>query len=107
VRKIRRYNFRVVVNPEEPRGTRWFLGCGPLTPQEQLDAEDESNARELEAEIKRHIPDIASVRIESDVEYLCSFCGARWTEGDAADNGGCCDQDWAVHLEHHPEDRDD
>jgi len=42
-------------------------------------------------QIKRHCDDIEDIDFE--LTYICSFCGAAWTEGDSPHNGGCCDED--------------
>ena len=44
-------------------------------------------------QIKRHVDDINFVQIDYDVENVCEFCEAYWTEKLTYFNGGCCDDD--------------
>ena len=93
----RRDGWRVVIEPRRPGDLggvsvpdRWMAA----TPEKV----DEHYARECEriaVEARRHVDDHAGVRVVYDRVRLCRDCGARWTEGDAAYNGGCCDADEA------------
>ena len=42
-------------------------------------------------QVKRHVDGVQSMKIQSDIEYQCSFCGSKWTEdAESSHNGGCC-----------------
>ena len=45
--------------------------------------------------IIRHVDGCSrnNVDIITEHKFVCSFCGARWTEDDVDYNGGCCDKD--------------
>jgi hypothetical protein len=46
------------------------------------------------AAIKRHVDDVASVKIVA-ADPVCPYCGKPWTEEDPNYNGGCCATDVA------------
>ena len=48
------------------------------------------------ASIKRHVDNLQSAEIVSNVDSVCSFCGSLWTEDGDTYNGGCCAGDQAT-----------
>jgi len=47
--------------------------------------------QDIAAAIKRHIDNVESVHVASDL--VCKDCGGRWTEKSTVYNRGCCDAD--------------
>lgn len=70
-------NYRVVVEP------RWIGIAGW----------DEETCNTIAEQIRRHVDDVDSIRIEFDQKSICEHCGWRWTEESDSYNGGCCDED--------------
>jgi len=60
--------------------------------------EQRRSCNDIIQQIKRHVDDTGGVELCYDIEDVCSFCGAQWTEGDGTHNGGCCDEDEAVMI---------
>lgn len=76
----KRENYRVVV---EPRSSSWRQNEKDLA----RDCED------IVSQIKRHVDDVDSVRVESDLNGYCEHCNSIWTEASMTYNGGCCSKD--------------
>jgi hypothetical protein len=97
--KGRKENFRVVV---EPRGLGDFgsisVGEGFLygygeNARERAAKDMESRCEDMAKAIRRHVDNALYASVEFDQDDVCEHCGAEWTEGDAAYNGGCCAMD--------------
>ena len=80
MKTIKKSNFRVVVYP---RTTAYGF----------IVADNEDRCKEIEAEINRHVDNVAGVGIESDTDTVCEYCKSLWTEDSDTYNGGCCDAD--------------
>ena len=66
--------------------------------REYCESEERRSCRHILEQIKRHIDDYGGLSLVIKTEDVCSFCGAKWTEGDSPHNGGCCDEDEAVMI---------
>lgn len=64
---IKKSNFRVVVEPT----THIF---GFALPEDTV----QSNLKEIEAQIKRHIDNVEHIGIEYDKDEVCSYCNLTW-----------------------------
>ena len=55
----------------------------------------DATLKEIRAGILRHVDGCTAenVSIVTEIKWVCSFCGAKWTEEDEDYNGGCCDKD--------------
>lgn len=51
----------------------------------------------IKLEVKRHVDNVSDVSVEFDNEYVCEFCGSKWTEESKKYNMGCCERDQAAH----------
>jgi hypothetical protein len=91
-------NFRVVVEPRALGNIGYIsmsdrMACG--NDLARIRREYEQRCEEIAQQIKRHVDNVASARVEYDEEPVCSHCGRDWTEESSAYNGGCCDADEA------------
>lgn len=43
--------------------------------------------------IRRRVDEVEAAQVFWDDEWVCEFCGDRWTEDSDTYNGGCCDSD--------------
>ena len=95
-----RDEFRVVVTPRD-MGDFGNISIGRLsygrTPdgQQRWERDMQSRCEEISAEIRRHVDSVQRVDVEFDQPYVCSHCGALWTE--AGDSNECCDEDVSEH----------
>ena len=93
-KEIYRDNYRVEVYPRNP------LHCsiGTILGIQKTEHEAETQCRDIAEQIERHVDNLPSRGPKTcvlwDTWYVCSFCGADWTEGaESPHNGGCCDKD--------------
>lgn len=51
-----------------------------------------ADAKNIAAQIKRHVDDVAEIEIKEVFDYKCSFCGWGWDDL-KKDFNGCCAED--------------
>jgi hypothetical protein len=66
--------------------------------REYCESEEKESCRHILEQIKRHVDNYGGISLITKTEDVCSFCGAKWTEGDGIHNGGCCEKDEAVMI---------
>lgn len=66
-----------------------------IEPDETRRLEDyRLRCEEIVSDIGRHVDNVGSATVESEVEFVCGFCGSGWTEdAESPHNGGCCGKD--------------
>jgi len=77
------------VKVEPPASKVW--GYSTFEKQVQL-------CRQIEADVQRHVDNVANTKIAWTTVHECEYCGAPWTEENDQCNGGCCDDDWDEEL---------
>lgn len=95
----RKENFRVVIEPRKlgdmgfvRTSDRFLYGDSPDA-QKRIEADYEEQCREIVAEVKRHVDNVAAAYVEYDKEFACEYCGSEWSERSNTYNGGCCSKD--------------
>jgi len=96
-KKTIRSNIRLEVYPRDA-GDFGIARIGGVyrTEQEEYDL-----AKSIKAQIQRHVDDVGSVNIVSDVDYICEFCKRSWSE-DVYGVPECCDRAQNEWLDNHP-----
>lgn len=92
-------NFTIVVEPRSMSDfgsisvSRELLYGHDKVGQARWEREMQDRCGEMIADMKRHIDNFGSARIEFDQEHICEHCGSIWTEAGSEYNGGCCSSD--------------
>lgn len=88
-------NYRVTIEPRR-LGDFGSVSVGDwLVAQNEADRQRlyRERCEEIAADVRRHVDNVGHVSVEFDTVATCSHCGAAWTEGSEAYNGGCCEAD--------------
>jgi len=87
----------------EPRRIGDFGRAGSVSdsliePDEEKRLEEyRVKCEQMVRQIKRHVDDVGSVSVESEMEAVCEHCGSDWSEErDSPHNAGCCEKDAKV-----------
>lgn len=68
----------------------------------RIEAEYESNCKDIIDQIERHVDGVHHAQVRSESEYVCEYCGFGWTEDSDTYNGGCCAEDERNNPDYEP-----
>ena len=88
MKTIRHENYRVVVEPEQPR---W------MTDKKRILELSKETCHSIAEAIRRHVDDVGSVDVVCDTVTVCEHCGYAWDDESSDYNGGCCTKDQEAH----------